>query len=545
VTPANIGCPVSLDDGVFGSYCSDVTTSSNVTASLVNPSGTVVSSVSLPFQTCAEALRACEGGTGQINGYLPVPPGATPGLYTILLNANYSSETTLANFGFTTLNGSFYGQILVSSGSSTPTVSFSPTTFYEGQTVQVRVDIRYPDGEEVTQGDYTALVYPNEMANEYRTLMHTEYASGELTSLAYSPALNLWIANLTLPSPYSAGSISGSIYTSNYYAGPFDVYVSGHSYDGVPTTTSLSNEQGLYVQPFVYLSGSTIGQGQTSSGLALNGDTVSGPANLTGDVFLGSNVIRGGSVTISRSAIEGTLTIDGAQVTLVGVTGGSINASGSQLFLKDSAVGSISLTSSRISLNDSSYETLTPSLPAVVIKQPVGGNTYNGTVSISASVLGDQLSSVSVFLDGSLLTTFPASTGAAPYAYALNTSAIPDGVHLLQVVATQLDGMSSSADVYFASNAHQAAADAAIVSQGAEITSQASTIQSQASSLTAANSNISGQAAKINSQENSIMSLTYGIYALAVVAIVALAVAIVALRRKEPPVGPAPGAQTY
>jgi hypothetical protein len=492
------------------------------------------------MQACLQALRACDDGATLYNGYLSVPSTSSPGLYTILLNANYSSLTTQDDFGVTTINGSFYGQVEVTSGPITPAITISPSTLYEGQTATLMADIHYASGQEVRFGEYTAVVYPQELQGEYTTIMHSEYANSQLISLSFDPTLNRWVGNFTLPSPYDAGVISPVNGNSLYYSGPYDAYVTGLSFDGVPTTTATSSEQSFFIQPFVYVSGQGTQPSAQVSGIAFSGDMISGPASLSGDVFLGTNTITGGTVTIASSQIEGTLDVSNAQLTLVGVSGGTIIASGSTISLKDTAVGSIQLSDSKLYLNSSSFLQITPSLPAIQVTQPTVQSAGSGNVSLAAQVTGQQVSSVTFWVDGSLIKTFQGSPGQATYNYTLNAASLPDGVHVLTVTETQSDGISASSSIYFSTNHHLATAEQTIGQQMSQLATQNSDIQSQNDSLQSQSSTIQSQAgslasanSKINDQSTSIRNLTYGLYTLAIVAIVALAIGLVAMMSKR------------
>ena len=309
-------------------------------------------------------------------GLLTVPSNAAPGLYTILLQANYGSVT----LGYT-LYGAFYGQVLVSSGAITPEITLSPSTLYMGQTAQITADIHYPNGQEVTQGEYTAVIYPQELQNDYTAIMYSEYQNFELTPLLYSPTLNRWTANVTLPSPYNAGVLSPINDNSFNYAGPYDVYVTGISYDGFPTTAALSAQQAFSIQPYVYLSNQQITTFQQSSGLALSGVNVTESANLSNDIFMGSNWFTSGTTVISDSFVNGTIFANGANLTLEGVHGGEIVASNSSINLVNTDLNSITLVNSNLSLTSSSYQSISPPPPTIQISSPTNGGTIPVTWS--------------------------------------------------------------------------------------------------------------------------------------------------------------------
>lgn len=528
IAPINLYFTGSLETGsIIGN---DVAVGSNVTAKLVNPSGTVVSTASLAYQSCKEAVRVCGGGASNLNGYLSVPSNSTPGLYTILLSAKYGSDTLGE-----TLNGTFFSQIWVSSGPVTPAVSVEPgfisasaalppggapatggqlslADLYQGEQAHVVARIAYPNGTAVKYGEYTAIVYPQALQNDYTTLMHTEYASSELVQLTYDPVMQAWLGNVTLPGPASAGNIAPINANAFFYSGPYDAYVTGLSADGVPTTTALAAQRPFFIQPFTYVNGGTVSSLAQSSQLAFSGATITASGTLSGDVFLGTNTISGGTVMIIDSQIQGNLVVNNANVTLVGVSGGTVTATGSTLTLKDSSVGSLSLTGSTVSLGDSSFQTVTPALPTLSVTgltQPISGQA-----DLNVTVTGQQLtsSSLAAWVDGvnvplTATTTSAGLTAAVP----IDAASLNDGVHSLVVKATQADGLSSSFSGSFSTNA------------------QSTSLRSRLQQADANISSLSSQLRQVNGAAGNLFYISYG---LAAVGVIALVLGVVAFRRK-------------
>ena len=485
--PVNVASIPSVEDS--GTVGSDVAAGSNVTATLVNSHDVTIATTDLAYVPCNEALRVCGAGTPVtlFNGHLMVPANTPPGLYTVILTATYNSITT----GYD-LEGSYYGQVMVTSGPITPKVTFTPSVLYQGQSAKIIADIQYPSGQEVTWGEYTALVYPQNLGPIYTVLEHDEYSQSQLIPLAYDPAMNEWVGNLSVPSGANAGSLSSIDAGILAYSGPFEAYVTGISWDGVPTTSVLSAQAPFTVQPYVYSQGQTLSSSGQASGLALSGDTITGSGTVSDDLFTGTNTIQGGTVTISASQISGTLDVNDAKVTLVGVSGGNIVATGSTLTFLASNVGNLSLTGSTISFEDSSYQSITPSLLSL---QPSGVPTqaFSGSASVTISANGQGANSLTVWVDGNEVGS---STGA-PVTVSLAASALPDGVHSLQATATQTDGLSSSATWYFSTDAQ----------------------------LAASNSTLS-------TTKNNLSTTTEILYATLGLAVVALLVAIVAVARR-------------
>ena len=471
VAPLNVADVFSYDTG--STIGSDVAGGSNVNVFLVNSAGRTVASSSLYYQD------------SEMVGLLTAPSNAAPGLYTILLQANYGS----VSLGYT-LYGAFYGQVLVSNAAITPAITISPSTLYMGQTAQITADIHYPSGQEVTQGEYTAVIYPQELQNDYNAIMYSEYQNFELTPLLYSPTLNRWTANVTLPSPYNAGVLSPINDNSFNYAGPYDVYVTGISYDGYPTTSALSAQQGFSIQPYVYLSNQQITTFQQSSGIALSGVNVTGSANLSNDVFIGSNRFMSGTTVISDSFVNGTIYATGANLTLEGVDGGNVVASNSSINLVNTYLNSITLVNSTFSSTSSSYQSISPSAPTIQISSPTNGGNYTGNVAGSVTVSGNTVSSVVVYLNNQPIQTF---SNNGTLSFTIPSANYADGAYSLLVVATQTDGISSSVNstLYFQN----------------QMSSEISSLQSVQNSLQSQESQVNSLGSSVNSLNSSQTSL--------------------------------------
>ncbi len=498
----------------------DVKEGSNVSAMLVSPAGATVTRTNVVLQPCDQYVVLCTGGINY-TGELTVPSDAVPGLYTILLNASYTAVTLQTDFGVNGINGSFFAQVLVTGPASIPRIAVSPPTLYEGQRAHITADIHYSNGTETRFGEYSAFVYPQLVSKLYTEVNNVEFQSGYLIQLSYSPAIDRWVGNFTAPSPYNNATLAPITGYALYYSGPYDVFVTGHSYDGVPTDTNVNTQQAFFIQPYTLVANQTVSSLQQTSGLAFSGDTITTSAALSNDVFLGSNAIRGGAVTISDSSISGTLNASDTDLNLISVSGGAISASDSELRLADSSVGSLALSGSNVSLAASSYQSISPPLPTIEVQQPAGASAYNGTLNISASVGGEQISSVAFSVDGMALQAFPPSN--APYIYALDTAKLSDGVHTLLVTVTQGDGISSTLTTSFSTDAHMASLSGQLRQLNANITSLVSRL----------NSSIGSLSSRLNQANESEERFTYVSYFLGAVAAVAVVVSMVALRKKR------------
>ena len=536
IPPTNLPNVTSTETGNPLSY--DVMQGSNLTAWLYGPSGSLVTSETF-YLTPA----------GFIGGTLDVPSSAQQGLYTIILFSSFSSATIDAD-----IDGSFFGQIYVGPSDSIPSISTSASELFEGQTMQIRADIAYQNGTEIKYGMYSATLYPQNLQNDYSLL--TQMVN---VPLFFDPQLNEWVGNATLPSPYNNGGSIPFDQGALYLSGPFEVYVSGLSADGVPTTTDMSAQHELYVQPYLYVSDQAVSSVEQTSGVAFSNDTFSlsdtQSLSLVNDVFVETNTLEGGSFDITSSNIEGTLRLSDTYVTMIGCIGGDINAQNSTLILTQSSIGSLVLNGTKASLASSSYLQVNPALPSINVQSPVSGETYNGTLAINASVNGQELSSISVYLDGKLLTSSVDSSGSV--SYQLDTTSISDGVHTLVVVATQQDKLSASANVSFSTESHYISAQNAINNLTGQLNAANATISSLSGKLNAANSTIGSLSGELSNAQTTLSdqnkstsqlesettALTVGFCGCVVIAIAALSVAIVAVRRKKIVASPSPNTQ--
>jgi subtilase family serine protease len=482
--PTNVAGTFSYETG--GTLKSDIASGSSVTAYLVNPAGEIVSGVDLVYQN------------SKIRGALQVPANASSGLYTVLLVASYDC----ASLGCT-LQGFFFGQVWVSNGTITPQITLSPSTLYMGQTTQVLADIRYPNGQEVTQGTYTTAIYPQSMQTQYADITYIEYSAGTLTPLTFNPTLNRWVANIALPSTLNAGVVAPIQGSQTSCSGTYEAYVTGISYDGYPTTTALSAQKSFTVQPYLYIANQAITASQQNWGLALTGVTISGSANLAGSVFLDANYVQASTATISDSAINGTLFVTNSTLTFVGVHGGNIVATNSTLNLINSNVASIATTNTALSLISSSYGTINPSTPAIQIVSPSNGGSYKGDLTATVIVSGKDVNSVAISLNSQVIQTFGAN---GTQTFTLHTANYPDGTYLMQATATQTNGISTSANVtmYFVNQANS------LQSGLNSLNSTQSTLQSQTNNLqnnlNSGQSSLQSQIGSLNQNLNNLNS---------------------------------------
>ncbi len=525
--PENVYLTQSLSTGL--TLGATIAEGANVTATLVSPSGLKVATASLPQRTCEQAIKVCGAGLTLINGYLSVPANATAGLYTVLLSAGYNDETT--GYDYT---GSYFGQVYVAGGAAVPKISVSPSTLFEGENATLAASITYQNGKEVTKGLYSALIYPKTDQAGYSSLMHSTYAAFSLIPLAFDAKTNVWVGNATMPSPYDPSFLSSVNGNAEYYGGPYDVFVSGISADGMPTNASLSSQQDFFVQPYVYSANSVMTSIQQTSRLALSNVTInagSSPLVLSNDYFVGNDTVTGSAVTISSSLVSGTLTLRDGQTTLAGVTGGDIFATNANVVVQHSSLSSLHLgTGATASIDpSSSYKTIAPALPVLTVSSPVANASYTGSINAQVAVKGSGVAALNFILDGKQLPSLLGGAPPGPQAsYPIDTTSMPDGTHNLTVVAVQSDLLTSSASVLFVThNQLQGVTN--------DLAAANKTIDSLNGGLSTANSDIASLKGNLDSANHTISGLSGLVYLAIAVAAVAVVLAIYAIRGELPP----------
>ncbi|MEM4069148.1 MAG: protease pro-enzyme activation domain-containing protein, partial [Thermoplasmatales archaeon] len=173
----------------------NVESGSNLTFSLVNAQGHVLSTVFATPGTIAQ---------------LEVPSNISSGLYTIFINSTYNSSEQAGAGLYPYINGSFFGQIWVSSSISVPSITVTPSVAEEGQIVMISASIT-ENGSPVEYGTYTASIYPADLSVEYYTITEFNYLDLTAIPLNYNISTQTWQGYAVIPS----GNSSGSIYFEN------------------------------------------------------------------------------------------------------------------------------------------------------------------------------------------------------------------------------------------------------------------------------------------------------------------------------------------
>ncbi|BFI75972.1 protease pro-enzyme activation domain-containing protein [Sulfurisphaera ohwakuensis] len=472
--------PLTYNDILYGS---------NITAKLISPSGEVVSEARVLFNPTIDAYE----------GYLPVPKNVQAGVYTIILNAVYDSYT-LGEY----ITGQFYGQIYVSPAYNVPQIE-TVRYAYGGETINIYANITYPNGTEVKFGMYSADVYPTILSSEYSTISNLIQIP-----LWYNPSLGLWVGNVTLPSSYSLGNLT---YFATTYSGvPFDILVTGVSADGIPTTTNISAEHTFYVLPYTQIKGKTIDLGQTYNAYLVD-DTIEGNVTLMNDILFNDTIE--GHVTIINSNVS-LVYVKDSSITIVSSTVNSIYAYSSNVSLVETTAEFLNLSSTKLTLINSKVIRITPSLPLITITSPKPNSNVTGTITISYTITGTDISEVEILLNGQLVKTFMPSTSPIKGNYSINTAMYPDGTYNITVVAVQNDGLSNSSSI-MVNFANQ------LSSLSTALSNNVSSINSHISSL---GNTLSSDVSTLNNNISS--AKTYALIGI-VLAIIGIIIGIVAL----------------
>lgn len=403
--------------------------SSNVTFALYSPEHKEVSSVT--YQPASEIYDP--SGVPQ----LFVPDNATPGLYTILINSTYFSQSSGIY-----INGSFYGQIYVTS-MTVPSININSIT-YEGQTVTIRANITYPNGTEVKYGMYSATFYPKLLSSEYSAMTaETQIA------MNYNASLNEWVGHFTLPSTLSDGSFG-----INYEGiaapiavlppGQYEAFVSGISANAYPTSTAYSAQKSFEVAPYIMLQNERLMNLSQTFGLAFKNDSIHYNGTISNSIMLGKNDIDKSNISLSGVNINGTLFVNNSTVYLFKSMGLNVVANNSKVVMISSNLKSLELTDSKLQKVDSSVGVLSPSLPVINVVQPSLNSSYSHNATFQINITGSDIGYTQVFLGGHMIY----NTTAKAISFTYNVSGLPDGAYPVEISTTQTDGMISHTSAF-------------------------------------------------------------------------------------------------
>jgi subtilase family serine protease len=499
----------SIETGNTVAY--DILYGSTIRAELLSPSGKVVSSTTIYYNPLYNRYF----------GYLHVPQGVSPGLYTILLFADFNSSTLGVD-----IPGFFFGQIYVSNQISLPKITTSSYYEVQGDTLYIYANITYSNGTEVTYGMYSAVVYPNQLQNSYSSLSRSLEVP-----LWYNTTMRMWVGNVTLPSVSSFGGIK-YLTQPGYYSIPFDILVSGLSYDGVPTNNSLSLEYRFYVQPYSLIANQEVNSLVQPFYSAFKNDVITLNGVLYNDLFIGNNKIMNSELIIQDSNLTGTLYVVNSNITLSGVNANNIILVNSTLNLMNSQVNYVSVSgNSYINNFNGIINSINPPPLTLTINSPKANTNISGIVNVQITYSGALVKAINVYLNDVLLKTFSSSNLSPVLSFTLDTTKYPDGSYNIKVVAMQSDGVNSttSETVFFQNSLNGLSNSLQNLKNNLN-----SGLQSLSNSLSNATGKLSTQIGTISQQLtgqiNGVGNITYVSLGIGVVALI---VAIIAILRRR------------
>jgi len=100
-------------------------------------------------------------------------------------------------------------------------------------------------------------------------------------------------------------------------------------------------------------------------------------------------------------------------------------------------------------LASSTFSSIVPGLPTIQILSPANGGTYKDDLNVTAVILGEKIAAVTFRLNGQIIKTSP-SNGTLSFSWPSQN--YPDGTHLLEVVAMQTTGLTTSQNQSFSLN---------------------------------------------------------------------------------------------
>ena len=315
---------------------------SNVTAELLAPNGTVLSTSIIPLTQ-----------EGYYEGLLWVPEGLRPGYYYVVITASYNSTSAGVD-----LEGLGFGEVYVSP-QLRANVTVEPSYAPYGGTVYVAARITYLNGTPVSYGVFSVTILPQALGNLYENV-----SQAVEVPLTYSPEQGEWTAVLSLPSPTSVGNVT---YYEGPYRGLWDVVVTG---------------EGAWGDELPYSSTDLwLGEGPIYEGVELTSGFVT-----TGAVFYNVSIRYNG--VISWSLLQGTVKVYDSDLTLEFVDSeGTLVLFDSNVTLRYSTASTIVLIDSRADIvySDVKQVVIGPNSSVTVVHSRVGGST-NITSWLSSGV---------------------------------------------------------------------------------------------------------------------------------------------------------------
>ncbi len=313
-----------------------------------------------------------------------LPSNLTPGFYKLVISSSINTSVGPCLQNFTT--GFYVGPAQLEGA------VMSPTSVYQGENITVYANIHYPNGSEVTQGEFTATLVPQESL--YNSI-NEEFDYG--VPMHYNATLHEWEGVLRVQSVSSREPLFSN-------AGPAEVLVSGTSAlgDNVVLNTSV------FVEPYTLEVLNLSSQSTLTSVYSPELTVTHTDVKVSGSV-LGNVTVVDGNLTVSSSSL-GHLTAVDSHVILegsnVGGEGTAFTLVNSTLTLVNVQVQNtktvFNLTYSNVRevgvglLNYTALSSLPT--PTVVSVSPLNVTTNSTVVKVKVS--GEELRLLGVTLDG-------------------------------------------------------------------------------------------------------------------------------------------------
>ncbi|MCH4815909.1 MAG: protease pro-enzyme activation domain-containing protein [Saccharolobus sp.] len=319
LTPINDGFPaaspgqnITIIDEVLTPELTGIFTS-NVTAYIYNQNGNLIGQVKL---TPAPDII-------QFGVYLlfflyyanfTIPFDASPGFYNVVIQSVSNTSTGLVKANFVT---SFY----VSPANLRLNVKVN-SVVYEGEVLKIYANITYPNGTPVKYGMFTATVLPTSLNYEQLII---GFQAG--IPLQYNSTLGEWVGIYKVPSIFYGSIFQGSSVYS--LAGPWNVIVSGVSWNGYNLYSTPASFSFVNVMPYTFINNIIVSSKSLDSPLL---------SKINSTTYMLSNVKAN------------NITVEGINVILDNVIANTITLKNSNVMIRSSSINQLVLENSSVSI---------------------------------------------------------------------------------------------------------------------------------------------------------------------------------------------------
>ncbi|BBG27717.1 S53 family peptidase [Sulfuracidifex tepidarius] len=363
---------------------------------------------------------------------ITLPSNFTTGFYKLIISSEINTSVGMCMENFTT---GFY----VSPQQLTGKV-YTQSILYQGENVTVYANITYPNGTEVTQGEFTVTMIPQQSL--YNSI-NEEFDYG--VPMQYNFTIHEWEARVTVPSVMSREGLFS-------VAGPFSVVLSGTSSLG----NNVVSNSTVFVEPYTYEVMNITSPTSVTSVYSPEITVYHTTGNIT-DSTLENLIADHASVVISSSKLIHVKAVD-SNVTLKGsdIGGGEVAFTliNSSLTLIDVNVHDVkfifNLTNSNVSEVGAlfyNYTNLsTVPAPRVVSVSPI--NVTTNSTFLKVELKGYDLRVTSLTLNGEGVKYHVGYTSSGAY-LAIPFSNLPGGLYHYDLQVTE-NGLpyNLSFDVY-------------------------------------------------------------------------------------------------